>query len=504
MFKKFPVLALIALSFILIVPSAIASHGKDDEKAEVTLLLTADMPDISDERTGQYAALQTFVKYYRAQNKNVFFIFGGGSIGPSALATFDRGAHIIDLLNSIEPDVMAVTKREFSFYEDELSLRSYEAAFPFVASNVIDTRVALPPDGLQSGVLVEKGNVALGVISVLHESIIPEYQLFNLAITPPQSAIEEAAVRLRQQGAEFILLHYSFPFSFVNSMLTDGLLDAAFITDSRLSKSDLTNILGHPNNLALTQQGTALVVRFERTKSWQLLSSQESVLREYESDVELKQQLSSYESRLERLLNIQIGEWQNAISTQRRAVRSKENGFANFVTDTLREYGNADIAIINGGSIRGDKQYAAGTPITRQDIVRELPFRAHVVTLTLTGEQVVQALEEGVSQYHYNKGGFPHVSGLSYTFDPNSDAFNRVSEVWVGQQPIKPTARYTVVTSNFLADGGDGYITFNQVPRKEVFNPGPPQITDLVIQAIVRKFTFSSKAEGRIRMKGTP
>ncbi len=69
------------------------------------------------------------------------------------------GSHIIDILNSLEPDVMGVTKREFSFYEDELSLRSYEAAFPLVASNVIDNRMGRSPDGLHTSVSVEKRRI---------------------------------------------------------------------------------------------------------------------------------------------------------------------------------------------------------------------------------------------------------------------------------------------------------------------------------------------------------
>ncbi|BFT29146.1 5'-nucleotidase C-terminal domain-containing protein [Alteromonas sp. D210916BOD_24] len=508
MSKKFVLLVPIALLFILAAHSAVASHKNDNSKAKVTLLLTADMPDISDRRTGQYASLQTLVKQYRAQNNNVFFVFGGGSIGPSALASFDRGSHIIDLLNSIEPDVMAVTKREFSFYEDELSLRSYEAAFPFVASNVLDKRVSVPPDGLQTSVLVEKGNLALGVISVLHERVIEEYQLFNIAITPAQKAILDEAEQLRGQGADMILLHYSYPFPFVDTLLTEGVIDAAFITDSRLNEADLADIKQHPNNLALTRQGSAIVANFSRNKNknsfdpWQLAAAQEVELDEYEKDALLQQQQSGYETRLERLLNIQIGEWQSPISTLRQAVRSQENAFANFVTDTMRDYGNADIALINGGSIRGDRQYAASSPITRQDIVRELPFRAHVVTLTLTGRQVVQALEEGVSQYETNKGGFPHVSGLSYTFNPNLDVMSRVTNVLVGQQPIQPDTNYKIITSHFLADGGDGYVTFKQAPRKYTFNPGPPQVTDLVIQAIVRKYAISVQVEGRISKAG--
>ncbi|MEC7528327.1 MAG: bifunctional metallophosphatase/5'-nucleotidase, partial [Pseudomonadota bacterium] len=203
---------LASLSLIFRAGYAVSENREQVTTSSVTFVLTADMPNISDARTGRYANLQTLVKQQRQISETVFFIFGGGSIGPSALSSFDRGSHIIDILNSLEPDVMGVTKREFSFYEDELSLRSYEAAFPLVASNVIDNRVGRSPDGLHTSVIVEKEELTLGVISVLHERVIEEYQLSDIAITPPQKAIMEESKRLRQQGADIILLHYSYPF----------------------------------------------------------------------------------------------------------------------------------------------------------------------------------------------------------------------------------------------------------------------------------------------------
>ena len=150
---------LASLSLLFRAGYAVSENREQVTTSSVTFVLTADMPNISDARTGRYANLQTLVKQQRQISETVFFIFGGGSIGPSALSSFDRGSHIIDILNSLEPDVMGVTKREFSFYEDELSLRSYEAPFPLVASNVIDNRVGRSPDGLHTSVSVEKRRI---------------------------------------------------------------------------------------------------------------------------------------------------------------------------------------------------------------------------------------------------------------------------------------------------------------------------------------------------------
>ena len=257
---------LASLSLLFRAGYAVSEIREQVTTSSVTFVLTADMPNISDARTGRYANLQTLVKQQRQISETVFFIFGGGSIGPSALSSFDRGSHIIDILNSLEPDVMGVTKREFSFYEDELSLRSYEAAFPLVASNVIDNRVGRSPDGLHTSVIVEKEELTLGVISVLHERVIEEYQLSDTVITPPQKAIMEESKRLRQQGADIILLHYSYPFPFINTMLNKRII-LRLIALTNLVEKNSEEVASFEGSDEISRLAKTFALYFERVKS---------------------------------------------------------------------------------------------------------------------------------------------------------------------------------------------------------------------------------------------
>lgn len=483
---------------LLVVFIAWAAKAKDIDTT-VSFIFAADMPNISDERTGRYAELKSLVEQHRSTDENVFFVFGGGSIGPSALSSFDRGSHIIDLLNSLEPDVMGVTKREFSFFEDELSLRSYEAAFPIVTSNVKDSRVGQAPEGVLSSAIIRKENVALGVISILHERVISEYQLNDVFVEPPQKAVLETASSLKERGADIVLLNYSYPFPFVSNLLEKGVIDIAFISDSRLSDRPFDDSIDHPSILKLTTPATAIVASVSKESTWSVKNVEYASLVDIEPDPTVKQQLSDYESRLKRLLNIQIGEWQSSFTTERRAVRGHENAFVNFVADTVRKHANADIGLVNGGSIRGNASYQVSQKITRQDIVTELPFRAHIVTLILTGEELTQALEEGVSQYENRRGGFPHVSGMSYTFDSSAKPFQRIKRVAVNGKPVEMKKYYTLATTDFIANGGDGFESLTRARRKENASARPPQISDVVVQAIVEQFDVSPVLEGRIR-----
>lgn len=139
---------------------------KPNKNDQVNILFTADMNDISSDKKGGHAEIAYFIKQKRVKY-TPFSFFGGGSIDPSLLSSFDRGSQTINLLNSIEPDVMAITKRDFSFFEDELSLRSYEAAFPFVSTKVIDKETNLTLNGLQKSIIAQQGNYKVGVLSTL-------------------------------------------------------------------------------------------------------------------------------------------------------------------------------------------------------------------------------------------------------------------------------------------------------------------------------------------------
>jgi 5'-nucleotidase len=94
-------------------------------------------------------------------------------------------------------------------------------------------------------------------------------------------------------------------------------------------------------------------------------------------------------------------------------------------------------------------------------------------TFDLSGENVVAALENGVSLLTLNDAGqvsrddlagrFLQVSGLRYTVDPTLEAGSRVVSVEVlneetGEyEALDPEAIYTVVTNNFVRTGGDGF-----------------------------------------------
>ncbi|MEI8650964.1 5'-nucleotidase C-terminal domain-containing protein [Paraglaciecola sp. Hal342] len=321
--------------------------------------------------------MQALYKVIEIKKYQHFLLFGGNSLAPSPLASLDRGTHIIDILNSLEPDAMSVTKREFSYYEDELSLRAYEAAFPIVASNVFDKRSQANVDGLLDNVIVEQRGVKIGIISILDESAISDYLLKQVVILDPQKVISDSAYELREQGAELVVLMYSYNFPFIDQLLSKDTVDITITTSPEFTNLPNEIMPKHPNAVVLSKLNYLAELKLTLDKESGDISNltwQEKELSGFPSDPILAGQVKGYTSRLNRLLNQPIATVIRDFQTLRTSVRTQENAFANLVADTVRKFANADMALINGGIIRGNQSYVEGQRLTRRDIAQELPF----------------------------------------------------------------------------------------------------------------------------------
>ena len=206
---------------------------------------------------------------------------------------------------------------------------------------------------------------------------------------------------------------------------------------------------------------------------------------------------------------IKLGKTATELDSRKKTVCTGEAAIGNLIADAMRDGVNADIGFTNGGGIRSKKIYAPGTTITRRDILTELPFRNVVVKLGLTGAQIWQALENGVSRiekiagsykYSKNPGRFPQVSGMSFIWNPKAKAGSRIVSVKVGGKTLNMSYIYTVATNEYMARGGDGYSIFKK-GSVLIGSKSATLLTSMVMDYIIAKGTVSPKVEGRIVAK---
>jgi 2',3'-cyclic-nucleotide 2'-phosphodiesterase (5'-nucleotidase family) len=192
-------------------------------------------------------------------------------------------------------------------------------------------------------------------------------------------------------------------------------------------------------------------------------------------------------------------------------VRVRETNLGDLITDIMRQASGSQVALINGGGIRLGIRKGN---ITLNDVYAALPFDNYIVAVKLTGREIKEALEHGVSGVELKEGRFPQVSGLSFAYDPKMPMGSRVIDISVEGERLDPNRTYTVATNDFLAAGGDGYKLFRDAMKesqnfaitddtiisdKITYNDSGRSLRDVVVDYIKAKKNITATAEGRIK-----
>ncbi|WP_065753807.1 bifunctional metallophosphatase/5'-nucleotidase [Bradyrhizobium paxllaeri] len=125
--------------------------------------------------------------------------------------------------------------------------------------------------------------------------------------------------------------------------------------------------------------------------------------------------------------------------------------------------GGAVIAFTNPGGIRADVARREDGAVTYADLFASQPFRNQLVTLTLSGKQIKDILEQ---QWRDPKR--PRIlqvsKGFSYAWDGSKGDGERIiaERMSLNGQPIDPAAHYRVTVNNFLFVGGDGFTALTE------------------------------------------
>ncbi len=128
--------------------------------------------------------------------------------------------------------------------------------------------------------------------------------------------------------------------------------------------------------------------------------------------------------------------------------------------------GGAQIALMNPGGLRANLTAAADGAVRYEDLFAVQPFYNNLVTLSLTGAQILQVLEQ--QWLNQARPRILQVSkGFAYTWDSAKPAGQRVvpGSVTLDGKPLEATATYRVTVNSFLADGGDGFRHLQAGPR---------------------------------------
>jgi len=495
--------AFAAVAAALLPGMALAQNGT------LTFLHINDVYEIAPVRgRGGLAELTTLLKRERARNPAAITTLGGDFLSPSLMSGTTKGSQMVDLFNAIGTDVAVFGNHEFDFGVDVARTRIGESRFPWLGTNVLGTD-GKPFGGALATWTRQAGDITVGFFGVLtpltkHMSSPGDSVVFS----DVKPAAEAAVKQLKAAGAHVIV----------------GLTHLDIAEDRELARDvkGISLILGgHDHDPITFYEGDTLIlkagfdahflgvadlaVRTRTTDKGPLTTVVPSEWRMVTTsgvapDPEVGARVKSYTDRLDADLNVVIGRTLGDLDSRKEVVRTRESTMGNLFADALRETLKADVAITNGGGLRGDVLHPAGTEIRRRDIFAEMPFGNVGVLLELTGAGLLAALENGVSRIEDKAGRFPQVSGVTFVYDLKAPAGSRIVEAKVGGKPLDPVATYRIATSDYMLRGGDGYTPFTK--GKVVIDPsGAVLLATIVMEYVAAKGTVAPKVEGRIVAK---
>lgn len=455
------------------------------------LIFASNIPRLTEvNETRSLANLAGFIQNKRSHSTS-FFIHGGDSLFPNALSVYDSGAHMIDVLNTIQTDVFLVNQREMAKGLDQLTMRANEAEFPLVLSNVFDQRTSANIDGVLPFYTLPTPLGDVGFLMLMSETVNSTYLTEDVLILNPIERAEAFISKMRSQGvSHFVVvtepdLLKQYPaelFSFA-----DVLFVAAEIREEIHQHDDFLEIWGggSSGNVAVVDwQPNHIGAHFESYAGAEIMP-------------DTAKMIDRYVSHLGVVLEQPLGLLVAPMDSMRSNIRTQESALGNLFADALRNATKTDFAVLNGGAIRGNRQYRQGEQISRRDIQNELPFGGVVYKVKVFPIELKAIMEHSLSDVENKAGRFLHVSGFEVSYDLSRPVGQRVLTLTSGGRPLV-NREYWLAIPDYMKSGGDDYVIDASKVAREMSNQDR-FVWNIVADYLASLEVLTPRIEGRLR-----
>jgi 5'-nucleotidase len=394
-----------------------------------------------------------------AQGADTLLFVAGDVLQGTPMSTAFRGEPDFALLRRFAVDAMSLGNHEFDYGLDNLATRVSEVDFPVLAANVRRAdgsllvgdvaRLTTPRHGVRVGVL--------GLVTA------------DAAVTTHPRNVE--GLRFEDPVA---VARREVPALAADSDLVVIVSHCGEVVDRRLAEvPGVDLVVGGHDQVLLEPPPRIGDVPVVQAMEWGEYLGEARFARAADRprwagnhylrtsgvtpDPEVAALVGAYRARLSGELGRVVAEAALPLEGRPGVVRRRETNLGDLVADALRAASGAELAVINGGTIRGSID--AG-PVTLEEVMTALPFENRLVVVALSGAEVRAMLERSLSVA--GEGGFLQVSGLRLRADGA-----RLQAVEAAGAPLDERRVYQVATSDFLLAGGDGYPQAVGKPARE-------------------------------------
>jgi len=453
---------------------------------------------------GGAAALANFVKREKAKGAPVLFVDGGDWFVGTPEGTITRGKMMVETFNALGYDATVIGNHEYDFGEDTVKDLVSQLKTSVLGTNIIKKSSGKIVDYARPYLIKEVSGVKIGVFG-LTTSKMPKLNfpknIAGLEFRDEVEAAKDMVAVLKKKGADVIVLlsHVGFE---------GGKRHEKLQGDQTIAREvpGIDVIVGGHTHTPIWKPervNGAIIVQ-----AWAYLSHAGVV--DLEVDPSSKKVLSS-SGRLEKLWVDELGEDKNVSeivkryqaevgkeldevigSSEQELVRSykEEDQVGRWMTDCMRKWSKTDVAIQNGGGIRANIPKG---PIALRNMFEVMPFMNFVVSVNMTGKDVLALFDRGVS----GEIGMIEISGARFEYDSTAPAGKRIKNAWIGGERLDPEKYYSLSVPDFITEGGDDYDFSRATDKAE----HPTLIRDLLTWCVINNSPIVGSPMSRMVQK---
>jgi 2',3'-cyclic-nucleotide 2'-phosphodiesterase (5'-nucleotidase family) len=504
-FKRLSLLLTLVMIFSMLLPMGNVWAEDSVETAagvSFTIVHTNDTHSRALSADGQlgFGKIASKINELRASKENVLVLDAGDTFHGQTIATLVKGESIVKVMNAIKYDAMTPGNHDFNYGQERLLELGQVADFPIISANV------LKADGtplLTPYVVKELNGVKVGIFGLSTPETTYKTNPNNvkgLTFEDPVAAAEKMVKELEGKVDVIIALSHlglDEASTYTSKLVAEKVKGIDIIVDGH-SHSVLNEGLkvGDSYIVQTGEYGANLGIVDVTVENGEIASVKASLFsaesaQELNDDSEVAKVLEEINAEQEVITSVVIGKTAVELDGVREHVRAGETNLGNLITNAILEATEADVVITNGGGIRASIDVG---DITKGEVITVLPFGNYVVVKTVKGSDILAALEHGVSQYPAPNGGFPHVAGIRFAFDPSKEAGSRITKAEIKGEALVPDKEYALATNDFMAVGGDNYtmLAEGQVVKEL------PGLDEVVIDYISKYGTVDIKVDGRV------
>ncbi|MBD3233302.1 MAG: hypothetical protein GF315_06215 [candidate division Zixibacteria bacterium] len=427
---------------------------------------------IEENNNGEFgfARMKTVVDSYKNRDgEHTLFIHCGDMFPGSLYYNIYHGRSDIRAFNMMDLDILILGNHEFDAGPDSLA-----AILPLTEAEVLSANIENIPPNLRKFVkphtVIEYDNLKVGVIGLttVHTEDISITE--GIKFVDYLKTVKESVKDLKREECDYIILathigEWGCAGIISNTSGIDLALDGHShqFEDKFLPNMDGMMVRYRQARHHGEYVGAVTLNFSEKGKLTEPLPVYEMIKLDSSipQDPEFMDSLEVWSEPIKDYAGTIVGYISADLPDEYPATRQREVALCNLIADAFLWYGKkygASAAIINGGGVRA----AIHAPDVKfREIYETLPFENTLDMVALTGEQLMDALNNGVSKVGTGSGTgrFPHVAGIRYAYDKETRRITSAKILDGGEYTdINPQKEYKVAVNSYMAGGGDGYL----------------------------------------------